>query len=137
MRRMRTKARQGTNGRSRLLANSDGIRAFLSSERLESKYDQFINRWKHGGKGNQNYVKGRSFEYTGIKKFRKAGFVCLRSFGSLGPFDYLAYRNGICYLAQAKWSASLATSPFGHDLSRLIRVAAECGGVAVFQGIGK
>lgn len=113
------------------------LKAFLSSEKIERNYDAFVNRFKHGGSQNTNYIKGRSWEYAGIKKFRSHGFVVLRSFGSLGAFDYLAFRHGICYLVQAKWSSQLDTTPRGHDLAKLVALAVDSGGIATFQGIAK
>ncbi len=61
----------------------------------------------------------------------------MRSFGSLGPFDYLAYRHGLCFLVQAKWSSLHATHPSSwiHDLVRLADCADTAGAIAVFQGV--
>ena len=39
---------------------------------------------------NRNYVKGRNFEYAGMRYLRKRGYYCMRAYASKGLFDVIA-----------------------------------------------
>jgi hypothetical protein len=41
---------------------------------------------------NKNYLAGRRLEYKIKKEWEKQGFIVLRTAGSHGPFDLVAYR---------------------------------------------
>ena len=55
---------------------------------------------------NQNYVKGRNFEYRVMNFLRKRGYFCMRSYGSKGLFDIMAVPStkGSTLLIQAKYN---------------------------------
>jgi len=86
-------------------------------------------------KTNQNYRKGRSFEYRCMGKLRKRGWDCIRSFGSWGPADIRAFRDGVMLYVQCKWSVHGETKPEHYELTTLIEMAAQYGGMPVFAGI--
>lgn len=44
---------------------------------------------------NKNYVNGRAFEYETMDSRRKMGMKVLRTSGSHGEFDVIAYRDGV------------------------------------------
>lgn len=41
---------------------------------------------------NPNYIAGRAFEYATIKEWEEQGYVAVRTAGSHGPFDVIAFR---------------------------------------------
>jgi len=84
---------------------------------------------------NQNYRKGRSFEYRCMNKLRKRGWDCIRSFGSWGPADVRAFRDGVMLYIQCKWSKSGTTKPESFALDSLIDLAAQFGGIPLFAGV--
>jgi len=84
---------------------------------------------------NQNYRKGRSFEYRCMNKLRKRGWDCIRSFGSWGPADIRAFRDGIMLYIQAKWSMHGETRPEHYTLDNVVELAATHGGIPIFAGI--
>lgn len=86
-------------------------------------------------KTNQNYRKGRSFEYRCMDKLRKKGWDCIRSFGSWGPADVRAFRDGVMLYVQCKWSVHGETKPEHYELTSLIDMAAQFGGIPIFAGI--
>lgn len=88
-------------------------------------------------KTNQNYRKGRSFEYRCMDKLRKKGWDCIRSFGSWGPADIRAFRDGVMLYIQCKWSVHGETQPDHYELTGLVDMAAQYGGVPIFAGISK
>lgn len=52
---------------------------------------------------NANYVKGRAFEYARMKVWRGRGYGVVRTAGSHGPFDLIAFMNGrVVELIQCK-----------------------------------
>jgi len=55
---------------------------------------------------NQNYVKGRNFEYRIMDFLRKRGYFCMRAYGSRGAFDIIAVppTKGSTLLVQAKYN---------------------------------
>lgn len=88
-------------------------------------------------KGNQNYRKGRSFEYRCMDKLRKQGWDCIRSYRSWGPADVRAFRDGVMLYVQCKWSVHGETQPDHYALDSLIDMAAQFGGIPIFAGISK
>ena len=88
-------------------------------------------------KTNQNYRKGRSFEYRCMNKLRKRGWDCIRSFMSWGPADVRAFRDGVMLYVQCKWSVHGETQPDHYALDGLIDMAAQFGGIPIFAGISK
>ena len=88
-------------------------------------------------KSNQNYKKGRSFEYRCMDKLRKKGWDCIRSFMSWGPADVRAFRDGVMLYVQCKWSVHGETQPDHYALDGLVDMAAQFGGIPVFAGISK
>jgi len=88
-----------------------------------------------GTKTNQNYKKGRSFEYRCMNKLRKQGWDCIRSFMSWGPADVRAFRDGTMVYIQCKWSVHGETQPDHYALDGLVDMAAQFGGIPVFAGI--
>lgn len=53
--------------------------------------------------GNANYVKGRSFEYDCMKRWKENKHVCARSSGSHGVWDVCAVQPGsVVTLIQCK-----------------------------------
>lgn len=40
---------------------------------------------------NKNYRAGRRFEYETMRKYEDMGFTCVRTAGSHGPFDVIAF----------------------------------------------
>jgi len=83
------------------------------------------------------YMRGRAFEERGMRYWKDRGWFAIRSFASLGPVDYLAYKSGVGYLVQAKWSGYRDTGPehFVTEAAGLTEVAKGCGGVAMWQGV--
>jgi len=55
---------------------------------------------------NQNYIKGRNFEYRVMDFLRERGYFCMRSSGSKGLFDVIAIPStkGSTLLIQAKYN---------------------------------
>lgn len=48
---------------------------------------------------NKNYIRGRNNEYKAIRLLQKAGYDCIRSAGSHGTWDIIAYNsNGIRFI---------------------------------------
>lgn len=45
---------------------------------------------------NSNYIAGRAFEYEVKKAYEKEGYKVLRTAGSHGEFDLVAYRPWVC-----------------------------------------
>lgn len=86
-------------------------------------------------KTNQNYKKGRSFEYRCMNKLRKKGWDCIRSFMSWGPADIRAFRDGVMLYVQCKWSVHGETQPEHYALDGLVDMAAQFGGLPIFAGI--
>jgi len=92
-----------------------------------------------------NYIRGRSFEYRGIKIFKELGYDVVRTFGSGSieqdperrVIDYRAYLNGVMFYVQAKWSFSGCTTPKKHwsTLRLLVAYALRHGGLPLFQGV--
>lgn len=88
-------------------------------------------------KTNQNYKKGRSFEYRCMDKLRKKGWDCIRSYMSWGPADVRAFRDGVMLYVQCKWSVHGETQPDHYALDGLVDMAAQFGGIPIFAGISK
>ena len=70
-------------------------------------------------KNNQNYVRGRGFEYRVMSLLRKKGWHCMRRFGShdevvqgIGhvPLDVTAYKDGKYLLISCKYSIYRGTT---------------------------
>lgn len=55
---------------------------------------------------NKNYAAGRRFEYEVKKKFESRGYTVMRTAGSHGPFDLVAYRDDGIILIQCKLVSS-------------------------------
>lgn len=51
---------------------------------------------------NKNYERGRYAEYKTMEYLRKAGFECLRTAGSHGPFDVVAWDDYNIHFIQVK-----------------------------------
>ncbi len=49
-----------------------------------------------------HYSKGRQYEYRTIKSLKDQGFNCIRSAGSHGPFDIVAWNEDVIYFIQVK-----------------------------------
>lgn len=84
---------------------------------------------------NTNYRKGRSFEYRVMNKLRKYGWDCIRSFGSWGPADIRAFKEGTMLYIQCKWSQSGLTEPDHYELDDVVDLASQFGGIPIFAGI--
>lgn len=54
-----------------------------------------------------NYERGRSFEYSVMKKLEKAGYVTVRAAGSKGPADIVAASRCVLLFVQCKISGVL------------------------------
>ena len=50
----------------------------------------------------QNYRSGRALEWTYRKKLEADGFTVMRSVGSKGPFDFVAWDRTIVLFVQLK-----------------------------------
>ena len=84
---------------------------------------------------NNNYVRGRRFEYRTKKFFESLGFFVVRTAGSHSPFDLLCFRNefGSCrlVLVQCKYGGSRMSKKELDEFDRLCTGLACCGYVAM------
>lgn len=51
---------------------------------------------------SDRYRRGRRFEYQRMKHWRDRGYTVIRSAGSHGPFDLIAFRNHEVHFIQCK-----------------------------------
>jgi Holliday junction resolvase len=51
---------------------------------------------------NRNYRKGYRAERQCIQILERKGYICIRSGGSLGPVDIIAFNDEFCILVQVK-----------------------------------
>lgn len=56
--------------------------------------------------GNSNYRRGRAFEYRVKKYLEEKGFSVIRSAGSHGKYDLVAFHNGVVIALQLKSGSS-------------------------------
>jgi Holliday junction resolvase hjc len=56
------------------------------------------------------YRRGRHFEYVRMKYWRGKGYTVIRSAGSHGPFDLIAFRNHEVHFIQCKVLQSESTA---------------------------
>jgi len=57
-----------------------------------------------------NYAKGRTFEYARMKVWEEKGYQVIRSAGSHGPFDLVAFRANEVHFIQCKVVQTEATA---------------------------
>jgi Holliday junction resolvase len=97
---------------------------------------------------NKNYIRGRNFEYRVMKKLRKAGWHCMRKFGShddkytengvrkSASLDVTAFKNGVYLLISCKFSIKGPTSWMDDPKWRELRdYAKKFGAIGVFAGV--
>jgi Holliday junction resolvase/GTPase SAR1 family protein len=123
-------------------ASLDEILLKLYAGNLQTAYFQ---RVKQENAQNQNYVRGRAFEYRVIKALRNRGWHCMRKFGSHddiyddgkhASLDVTAYKHGVYLMITCKYSARGATSVLSDPKWENLRDYAErFGAIPVFAGV--
>lgn len=80
------------------------------------------------GSKNSPYKKGRNFEYRVKAKFQKAGYYCIRSAGSKGAADLIAYGNGKVLFIQCKLGKYASTT----EWNELYKLCKELGVIPIW-----
>lgn len=69
---------------------------------------------------NQNYQRGRAFEYAVMRDLKGRGYYCARAAGSHSKIDVLAVKEGVVLFIQCKANGVIPPAEWNtlHDLCR-------------------